>query len=375
MTHPANRIILAFISAGLCLLILEFCIIRPWGFGTAAFSWQRMNSLKSLGHTDFIRRSDIPGLLYELKPDLNTWYQMVPFSTNSRGMADDEYSVSKPPGTYRVAVLGDSVSMAYGVPHKDNYHSLLEQRLNSPDSALVFEFLNFAVGGYGLPQYVAMLEHKALPFDPDMIMVGVYLNDFLALALQTEGKENSKSFLRIPPMLQCYLWKFLASRTFSRDRLGGSGRLSGDPEQQIHSIMIMAERYFHRISETGIRRRIPVAVLLLSHMATEETLNYFKAAGRIHLPGVNIIPAWKPFIGHSAQEFRIHPFDSHPNAEAHRMFASAVYEGMEKAGLWPREAYVQEREPPDQLLKAAPTFPPLKSLVDQAVKGDGRTTR
>jgi hypothetical protein len=361
MIQVGKKLLLLAGSILLLLFILEVGVVRPWAFGSAAFSVTRMNSLGPLGHSKLTRPSNIPGLWYEFKPNLDAIYQLAPFKTNSHGMPDVEVSIEKPQGTYRVAVLGDSVSMAYGVPHELNYHSRLETHLNQSKPYLRFEFLNFAVGGYGLPQYTALLKHKVLQFDPDMIMVGVYLNDFLALSLQQQTHAKPRLSIKVPPVFTCYLWQFLSARSIRGRAVHQPDKNPDIQNKGIQTKIKAATRWLRKINEVGIKNRIPVTVVLLGHMATQEMLAYYEPASQIRLPGMWFIPAWKSFIGYSPREFWIHPFDSHPNKDAHELFEKEIYQGMSKAGLWPEAGYIQKRQPPDQLLKEASPVPLLKS--------------
>ena len=61
------------------------------------------------------RRSDIPGLDYELRPNLEKFAQNALVRTNSHGMRDRERSIERPAGVFRIAVLGDSFTFGFGV--------------------------------------------------------------------------------------------------------------------------------------------------------------------------------------------------------------------------------------------------------------------
>jgi len=54
-------------------------------------------------------------LMYELQPNLQRTLFGQPFTTNSHGQRDREYTVEKPPGVFRIAVLGSSIDMGWGV--------------------------------------------------------------------------------------------------------------------------------------------------------------------------------------------------------------------------------------------------------------------
>jgi lysophospholipase L1-like esterase len=88
---------------------------------------------------------------------------------NSHGMADKEYDIDAPAGTWRIALLGDSITRGQGAPMFRNYESLLEERLNAEQASgnARIEILNFAVGGYRITQLVDSTEWAA-PFGPDL---------------------------------------------------------------------------------------------------------------------------------------------------------------------------------------------------------------
>jgi hypothetical protein len=112
-------------------------------------------------------------LEYDYKPNLHLSVAGLGRTTNSFGMYDREYAVEKPPHTWRIALLGDSMALG---PFGHNYESLLENRLNetplNPDIQK-FEVLNFAVGGYRITQIMETMIDKAAPFHPDVYMVAI----------------------------------------------------------------------------------------------------------------------------------------------------------------------------------------------------------
>ena len=50
-----------------------------------------------------------------LKPDDDTFKKGVHWRTNSLGMRDRAYAVAKPPRTFRIALVGDSIGAGWGV--------------------------------------------------------------------------------------------------------------------------------------------------------------------------------------------------------------------------------------------------------------------
>ena len=105
----------------------------------------------------------------------NTQEATVAIEINSAGQRDNrEHSLAKPPGVYRVAILGDSFAEAFQVPVEESFPKLLEQELNGclPDRKT--EVLNFAVGGYGTAQELLSYRLRARQYAPDFVVLLFY---------------------------------------------------------------------------------------------------------------------------------------------------------------------------------------------------------
>src|SRR5262249_22808472 len=97
----------------------------------------------------------LPGgdfLQFELKPKLRKNPFGPPFCTKRHGMRDRDYSVEKPEGAYRIALLGSSIDMGWGISGEETYVNQFEEWLNvhAAKRGLTrrFEVLNFAVAAY-----------------------------------------------------------------------------------------------------------------------------------------------------------------------------------------------------------------------------------
>src|SRR5262249_26307243 len=121
------------------------------------------------------------------------WYAIdfsAPIATNAMGYRDLGAKEAKPPGTVRVALLGDSLVEALQVPYGATAGHLLEERLNAqpPDGALAsssssasssavpgrrFEVLNFGVSCFGVGQDLLNWEKSVSRFHPDWVFVYV----------------------------------------------------------------------------------------------------------------------------------------------------------------------------------------------------------
>ena len=125
---------------------------------------------------DVVRYLEGDFLQFELQPLVQRKLFGQPFLTNSFGMHDDPVTVAKPAGTIRIAVLGSSMDMGWGVRYQDTYMNKLQEWLDfravhqcvSPPRR--FEVLNFAVAAYSPMQRLETLKRKVLRFHPDLVI-------------------------------------------------------------------------------------------------------------------------------------------------------------------------------------------------------------
>ena len=121
--------------------------------------YDRISPSYVLPGDDYNRFRDRPGA-----PDYDT-------RLNELGFKDQSISVQKPESVYRVLALGDS--FAFGVvPYRNNYLTILEQRLDSDRRQV--EVLNFGIPAIGPHDYHAILVKEGLAYSPDMVLVNFY---------------------------------------------------------------------------------------------------------------------------------------------------------------------------------------------------------
>jgi hypothetical protein len=101
----------------------------------------------------------------------------VQVTTNAFGFRDPEWTIEKPDGAIRIAILGDSFIEALQVPLELTATRQLATRLSASVSARRVETLNFGVSNYGVGQYLMMYEQYVRQFRPDyVVVVASYLN-------------------------------------------------------------------------------------------------------------------------------------------------------------------------------------------------------
>src|SRR6266481_2539775 len=89
---------------------------------------------------------------YSLRPNMQGRYRKegdALVRINSDGLRDREHAFSKPPGTIRIAVIGDSYPEAFPVPLEETFWSIMEKQLRqcAAFGGSLIEVINFGVSG------------------------------------------------------------------------------------------------------------------------------------------------------------------------------------------------------------------------------------
>ncbi len=104
------------------------------------------------------------------------WFHL---ETNSLGLRDSEHHFKKEPGTYRILLLGDSMSMAEGVELEETYIKQFDKLVNHRSEEKHIETINMAIRGYGNDQEVVLFERIGHKFHPDLVILAFFEgNDF-----------------------------------------------------------------------------------------------------------------------------------------------------------------------------------------------------
>ena len=97
---------------------------------------------------------------------------------NSLGYRDHEHSLAKPKDTFRILVLGDSMTFGQGIDNlKDIIPKKLETYLNENSKKTRFEVISFAHPGYHTDSELYALYTNGFKFPPDLIYMSYYIID------------------------------------------------------------------------------------------------------------------------------------------------------------------------------------------------------
>jgi hypothetical protein len=152
--------------------------------------WVRLSWDDRRGRPGFYVSDAVLG--QRLAPNYDGWFAGQPVRINALGFRDDrDYAIEKPAGTFRILVLGDSVTFGHGTRSDTTYPYLLEQRLREWKPDTEWQVWNLGVPGYATSQELAYLERVGARYEPDLVIVGFYQND-----LTGNEEAHSPSMLR-----------------------------------------------------------------------------------------------------------------------------------------------------------------------------------
>ncbi len=133
--------------------------------------------LAGLSFPVFEKFDEVRGV--KLVPGKEGWYRAegeAYLRINSLGYRDREHALEKPVGTFRIAVLGDSLTEARQVPIEEAYWHHVGKELGACTalSGRQIEVLNFGIGGYNTSQEVLTYDLDARRFAPDLVLLGFF---------------------------------------------------------------------------------------------------------------------------------------------------------------------------------------------------------
>jgi len=256
MSHFLKRISLAFGSLIFFFFVIEF------GFKLVAFIQPNQTG-----------PSAIKGLPYENTSNASFWRydREVGFNHyrhNQFGLRGSDTTLKKPEGVFRIAMLGDSVLHGGNVNQDETTPAQFEKILNQKLADKKIEVLNFGVASYGLPEYVIQLNEKVQKFSPDVVMIGMCLNDYVVrtqAVTKAVGKNSKKNRLleRYHNLLKSHSIEFL-KKVISIEQFFPKKKTVRNLKQDvglIYEIPNLAKSDADALIEYGNKNHIPLNVV------------------------------------------------------------------------------------------------------------------
>ncbi len=137
------------------------------------------------------------------------WFAGVPVHINRLELRDPrEYDLAKHANTFRILVLGDSVTFGHGSVYEHTYPYLLEQRLKAWRPSIDWQVWNAGVPGYNTSQELAHLLEVGDRFRPDLVVVGFFDNDLIDNRPVASPGIIRKAAVRVLSVVRRHLYSF-----------------------------------------------------------------------------------------------------------------------------------------------------------------------
>jgi hypothetical protein len=151
------------------------------------------------------------------------WFAGVPAKTNALGFRSTRVdTLEKGPNTFRILVLGDSVTFGHGAVH--DYPSLLETELKKWRGDVDWQVWNLGVPGYNTSQELAYLREVGPLYAPDLVIVGFYINDIIGNGPTPPPSFARRAGSRVLAFLQ---QRWYSTEFYKRVALTAAWRMSG----------------------------------------------------------------------------------------------------------------------------------------------------
>lgn len=250
-------------------------------------------------------------LAREMRPMFVVFQGGRTFRTNRWGMRDRDYELVPAPGTWRMAIMGQSYVAGDGVSDGETFEQLVEDSLNARPGARRTEILNFAVGSYSVPQQLEALP-RVLTFKPNVVMlIGNPVDgEWAARHLVLQIRRGIQ-----PP--QPYLQDLLR-----RARVDSTVRETEALSRLVlYRDSILAFTYGEFVSEARRAGAEPVWVYLATPERGPGPAAIAAMVEQARAAGFAVLDWSDVYLGHDERALQVAPWDFHPNAEGHRVIA------------------------------------------------------
>lgn len=278
-------------------------------------------------------------------------FEMNPFDplVNAEGLRDYDYPVEKPPNTFRIVAVGDSITYGHSLPLEASFPKQLETRLNRDGNPQRFEVMNFGVGGYNTLQELALYKLKGAKYDPDLVLIGYSLNDVLSHKKvfrnigQAMGRTPARKAApppaaaraartRPPEATPLYRRSLLVSWLLDRwsrvePARRGVARFFVALYDEPSAWAIVADGFagFGALARESSR---PFVVVIFPYLDDLENYRYRaiheQVAREARRNGLGVIDLLDVFEGRDPGPLRLSSGDYHPSAEGNRLTAAAI---------------------------------------------------
>ena len=254
----------------------------------------------------------------------------IEYRINAHGFRGAPLGVDKPADVLRIACLGDSLTFGEGVRDEDTWPVRLGAgwELQPDDSYERVEVLNGGVQGYSLLNCLMMYARRVEPFDPDVVILGLFLNDLMDTG-ETIQLNDEAHRVRPETGFARYsaIWSFVQRQGDAAARQRAfleSVRASFNNEGR-DTLQSALEDFDAYLRARGVALVVAVFPVLweLDGAYPLPDLHDF-VTQTCEDRGIACVDLLASYRGMRAGTLWVHPTDHHPNERAQRIAADAI---------------------------------------------------
>jgi len=258
----------------------------------------------------------------EIVPSARIVFHGAPLSTNRWGMRDKEYEKKKPDNTYRIVLLGASISFGSGVADNETFEWILEERLNKASNGgkyANYEILNFSAPGYSPLQELVVFENKVLDFAPDALFYMASPREDISSARHLMAA--ARNGVAIP---YDYLQEIVQKAKINAKITEAEAMKRFDLSEELLAWL------YPRFAEICRQHNIlPVYIYTpVLQKVENDPVKEARFMGFAREAGFKIIDISDAYENHDTDLLRVAEWDWHPNAEGHRLLADRLYKAL-----------------------------------------------
>lgn len=246
------------------------------------------------------------------------------YSINNLDLRNNYPVNEKKPETKRIVVIGDSFTYGFGVLEEDTFESKLEEMWRLENQNI--EVLNAAKPAAALPEYRKILDEKVSELKPDVLIVGINLNDIMtfntSLIIENVSKNYNWTLRKYSRLIDFYCYT-MERRASSEENI--KTILSTLTPDRLESL-VQFTKYLKSFSEKHNSRLYvivhPVFFNLENYPFTHvhEKINQILSSENI--PFHDFLNEFK---GKKSEDYWITKNDQHPNELAHQTYFDVLF--------------------------------------------------
>jgi lysophospholipase L1-like esterase len=248
----------------------------------------------------------------------------VEYLTNAFGFRDDEFAQVPAPGELRLMALGDSFTFGLGVQHADTWTEALERQLRASTDGPV-QVINAGFARGHMPtSYLSWLGSDGMAFEPEVIILGLVLNDMGDLPMLAGPSRADRGAVRVLSLLAHAAGIIKPLQDYAEIVRNHPGVWSGT-RTALTRIQELAD-------ERGIRFVVAVFPMLSQLDGGYPFVGLHEmAVSFCREEGIEVVDLLPAFRGHDARLLWVHPTDQHPNDVRHALIAQALFRYLESS--------------------------------------------